>query len=773
MAAGDTTAATGDDDLALGGLAEPPGGTPAGPGPEVAPDVWGDLATTRDGPVPPEPAAVEARARDLLDQLTEHEKLHLLSGDGPLVRGLVEMRRRYNARPYVAGAVPRLGIPGIRFSDGPRGVVMGSATAFPVPMARAATFDPELEARVGEAMGAECRALGGNLLAAVCVNVLRHPAWGRAQESYGEDPHLVGEMGAALVAGIQRHVMACVKHLACNSIEDGRFSLDVAVDEDDLRDIYLPAFRRCVEAGAAAVMAAYNAVNGERCGHHAHLLLDVLKGEWGFDGFVMSDFVLGVRDARAVAAGLDLEMPFAWRFRALRRRVRQGAVPAERVDDAALRLLRQQVRFAARAAATAAAGERAPAPEVVAGPEHRALAREVAERSMVLLRNVPVPALPAPPAGPVDGTAPPEAPEAPDAEPDAPAGAPAGVAAPVVPGPAAGAGAREPMLPLDPARVRSVAVLGRLAALPVTGDRGSSHVHAPEVVSLLDGLRAAGDRLLVEVAHHPGDDLDAARLAAEAADVVVVVAGYTHRDEGENIPGGPGGDRRSLTLRPHDESLIRTAAAANPRTAVVLVGGSAIVTESWREQVAAILVAWYPGMEGGHALARILFGEVAPGGRLPSTWPRGAEQLPPLEPGASRVRYGPLHGYRLMEATGRSPAFPFGFGLTYTTFEHGRPVARRTADGGVRLTVPVTNTGTRAADEVVQVYLDEPLGSDPRPLRTLRAFRRVPVPPGATVEVTFELGPDVLARTAAAHGGVVRLHVGRDADPAGHRTVEA
>src|SRR5690606_9027631 len=179
------------------------------------------------------------------------------------------------------------------------------------------------------------------------------------------------------------------------------------------------------------------------------------------------------------------------------------------------------------------------------------------------------------------------------------------------------------------------------------------------------------------------------------------------------------------------------------------------------------------GMEGGHALARILFGEVAPGGRLPSTWPRGAEQLPPLEPGASRVRYGPLHGYRLMEATGRSPAFPFGFGLTYTTFEHGRPVARRTADGGVRLTVPVTNTGTRAADEVVQVYLDEPLGSDPRPLRTLRAFRRVPVPPGATVEVTFELGPDVLARTAAAHGGVVRLHVGRDADPAGHRTVAA
>ncbi len=740
MAPGETTAPTDDGDDLAARLADPVlvAARDDAPVPTEPPDVWGVLAPSdgRSGRTDPlDDRAVEARTRDLVDQMTLHEKLHLLSGDGPLVRGLAEMARRYGESAYVAGALPRLGLPGIRFSDGPRGVVMGQATAFPVPMARGATFDPELEERVGDVIGVECRALGANLFGGVCVNLLRHPAWGRAQETFGEDPHLLGEMGAALVRGTQRHVMACVKHFACNSMEDTRLRVDVSIDDDDLRDVYLPHFRRCVDAGAAAVMTAYNKVNGERCGHHHHLLTEVLKGEWGFDGFVMSDFVFGVRSGTAVAAGQDLEMPFRWRFRSLGRHVRQGTVTAERVDDAVRRLVRQQVRCADRTAEPDRPGRYSPA--VVASAEHRALAREVAERAMVLLRNETVL---------VAGTA--------------------------ATGASTASDERAPVLPLDPDRVRSVAVLGGLAAVPVTGDRGSSHVHAPGVVTLLDGLRAAGERFVINVAHHPGDDLDAARLAAGAADVAVVVVGYTHRDEGENVPGR-GGDRRSLTLHPEDEALIRTAAAANPRTVVVLVGGSAIVTESWRDQVGALIMAWYPGMEGGTALARILFGEVAPGGRLPSTWPRGAEQLPPFDPDARRVRYGPLHGYRLMEATGRSPAFPFGFGLTYTTFEHGRMVAKRAADATVRLTIPVVNTGVRRGDEVVQVYLDEALGSEPRPLRTLRAFRRVTVAPGALVNVTVDLGAEVLARTPRTRDGKVRLHVGRDADPAGHRTVEA
>jgi beta-glucosidase len=701
----------------------------------AVPEVWGMLAAgPGDGdPTTSEPTDddIEARARALVDEMTLHEKLHLLSGDGELVRGLAEMARRYNARPYVAGEVPRLGIPGIRFTDGPRGVVMGHATAFPVAMARAATFDPDLEERVGDAIGVECRALGANLFAGVCVNVLRHPAWGRAQETFGEDPHLLGEMGAALVRGTQRHVMACVKHLACNSMEDARMRVDVSIDEADLREIYLPAFRRCVDEGVAAVMTAYNKVNGQRCGHHEHLVSRILKGEWGFDGFVMSDFVFGVRSGMAVAAGLDLEMPFRWRFRSLERLVRRGRLSTERTDDAALRLVRQQVRFAAR---TGTGATDRHSPTRVAGDEHRALARLVAERSAVLLRNEPVvaPGIPAASTLTADD-------------------------------------ARAPLLPLDPDQVQSLAVLGHLAAEPVTGDRGSSHVHARGVVTLLDGLREAGERFVVKVEHQPGRDLRAAQLAASRADVAVVVVGST--GEGEKLPGR-GGDRRELTLAAIDERLVRTVAAANPRTIVVLLGGGPIVCESWIGQVPAVLMAWYPGIEGGTAVVRLLVGEVSPGGRLPCTWPRSAEQLPPFDPDARAVRYGPLHGYRLMEATDRSPAFAFGFGLTYTTFDRGRITAVRRVDGDVRVTVPVVNTGLRTGDEVVQLYVDEALGSEPRPLRTLRAARRVTVTPGQLRDVTVDLSPDLLARTPRTADGKVRIHVGSSADPATHHTVE-
>ena len=743
MAPGDTTAPAGSDDDLAARLADPvlAGALADAPPPGDPPDVWGRLVDRPAAGAGPalDAEAADARARDLLDRLSGHERLQLLSGDGTVMRGVLAMARDDEPAPYVAGAVPRLGLPGVRAVAGPRGVAVGRATDFPVPIARAASFDPALEERVGDAIGTECRALGANLVTGVCADQLRHPAWGRAQETFGEDAHLVGEMAAALVRGIQRHVMACVGQLAGSSTEDGRYTLDVSVDEDDLRDLVLPPFRRCAEAGAAAVMTAAHRVNGVYCGHHHHLVTEVLKDEWGFDGFVMGDLVLGVRSGRAVAAGLDLEMPFHWRFRSLGRLVRQGKVAEARVDDAAARLLRQQVRFADRAARAERAEPGRYAPARVAGDTHRALAREVAERSMVLLRNEPV-----------------------------------GVAA--TGSAAATTPAAEPVLPLDPGRVSSLAVLGDLATRPVTGDHGPGGVRAPAVVTLLDGLRAAGERWVINVSHHPGDDLDAARLAAAGADVAVVIAGLTPRDEGATTPlpwrrRRTGGDRRVLTLRPHDESLIRTAAAANLRTVVVLVGGSAIVTESWREQVGAVLMAWYPGMEGGHALARVLFGEAVPGGRLPCTWPRGAEQLPPIPGSARTLRLDPLHGYRLVQATGRPPAFPFGFGLSYTTFEHGRLVAKRSWDGTVRLTVPVVNTGTRPGDEVVQVYLDEALGSDPRPLRTLRAFRRVTVPPGAMENVTFELAPGVLAR-APRHGGKVRLHVGRNADPAGHRTVE-
>ena len=235
------------------------------------------------------PDEIEARARGLLAELTLAEKLGLMDGDLPFWRGLALMSAPggYGSRVWVAGAVPRLGIPGIRFSDGPRGIVMAGATTFPVSMARGATFDVELEERVGDVIGRELRALGGNFFGGVCINLLRHPAWGRAQETYSEDSFHLGMMGSALARGVQRHVMACVKHYALNSMENARQTVDVSADARTMHEVYLAHFKRVVDAGVAAVMSAYNSVNGEWAGQNRALLTGILKQEWGFAGFVI------------------------------------------------------------------------------------------------------------------------------------------------------------------------------------------------------------------------------------------------------------------------------------------------------------------------------------------------------------------------------------------------------------------------------------------------------------------------------------------------------
>ncbi|NCY16373.1 MAG: glycoside hydrolase family 3 protein, partial [Actinobacteria bacterium] len=240
--------------------------------------------------------------------MTEQERLWCLDGDAPVWAGLAHLGADgYHMAPFPAAEVERIGLPGLRFADGPRGAVVGNATAFPVSMARGATWDPELEERIGEVIGTELRAIGANLTGAVCVNLLRHPAWGRAQETYGEDPHHVGELGAALTRGLQRHVLASVKHFACNSMENARFSVDIEVDDVALHEIFLPQFRRIIEEGAASVMSAYNSVNGEWAGQNRELLTGVLREEWGFEGFVISDWIFGMRDAaRSIIGGLDI-----------------------------------------------------------------------------------------------------------------------------------------------------------------------------------------------------------------------------------------------------------------------------------------------------------------------------------------------------------------------------------------------------------------------------------------------------------------------------------
>ena len=691
-----------------------------------ASDAFGAL----DTPIALSPEAIDRRARDLLAELTFDEKLGLMDGDLPFWKGFARMSapQGYSREFWVAGAVPRLGLPGIRFVDGPRGVIMDGATTFPVSMARGATFDPELETRVGDVIGREIRALGGNYFGGVCINLLRHPAWGRAQESYGEDSLHLGVMGAALATGVQNHVMACVKHFALNSMENMRQDVDVTADARTLHEVYLAHFKRVVDAGVASVMTSYNSVNGEWAGQNRALITDILKDMWGFAGFTVTDFITGMRDAKkAGLAGQDIEMPFATIYaQHLKGLVESGQVPTSRIDDAALRKLRQQVRFGQ--GRDAAEYQRS----VVGSAAHRAIAREAAEKSIVLLKN--------------EGG----------------------------------------LLPLSGGG--RLAVIGRLAAEPNTGDGGSSMTHPDHVVTPLEGLRAAlGDA----VTHDDGSDLARAAEAAGAADTALVIVGYTHADEGEYIPPNqlqphaalfpppgpgdealadklingmgdsgfsPGGDRSSLQLRPEDEALIAAVVAANPRTVVAIMAGSAVIMEAWRHTVPAILMLWYPGQEGGHALADILTGTVNPSGRLPCTFPAAAEHLPFFDRDATAITYDLWHGYRKLLRDNHEPAFPFGFGLSYTRFAHADlTLAADTLAGDETLeaTVAVTNTGKRAGDDVVQLYVAVHGSEVERAPRELKAFARVHLAPGETRQVRLAVPAAELAWFDEGRGWVI------------------
>jgi beta-glucosidase len=659
-------------------------------------------------------------ARELYDELDDGERLWLLDGDTEFWDGLARFRSEgYNTVPIVEGAVERIGLPGIRFVDGPRGCVAGTATAFPVPMARGATWDLCLEEEVGDVIGREIRAEGGNFFGGVCVNLPRHPAWGRAQETYGDDSYHLGEFGAALARGAQRWVMACVKHYALNSMENARFTVDVTVDEATLHDVYLPHFKRVVDEDVAAVMAAYNSVNGDWCGQNPSLLTTVLRDLWGWGGITVSDFIWGLRDgAEALNAGMDLEEPFRQqRAQHLRSQLESGQTSWAMVERAGLRIIATQLcSYAGRA-------EVDPPAEIVANDEARALSRAVAARSMVLLKNDPV-------------------------------------------------GGR-PLLPLDRTALRSIAVIGRLAAVPNLGDHGSSDVRPPSCVTPFDGIRAAFPD--AEVALVDDDDVAAATAAASAADVALVVVGYGARDEGEYIgpaavsapdllqlfpplpdamrntlagalragaPGDLGGDRTSLTLRAVDEDIIRAVAAANPSSIVAIVASGAVLTERWRSGVSAVLMMWYPGMEGGHALADVVTGAHNPSGRLPFAVPASEAHLPPFERDATAVRYDRYHGQRLLDRLGVPAAFPHGFGLSYTTFGLQRAVVDRLGEESATLTVEVANTGTRDGGHVVQVYGRTRTGPYAGE-RMLVGFAPVFVPAASTVSVavTVSLWP--------------------------------
>jgi len=664
------------------------------------------------------PDKVNKKAAALLKKMSLKEKVWLLNGNWDPVLNMIRYKNGYNPTPIATNGLKRLGIAPIKFTDGPRGVVMGHSTCFPVSMARGASFDRELERKVGDVIGKEARAQGANLFAGVCINLLRHPAWGRAQETYSEDPFHLGEMGKALTESVQEHnVMACLKHYALNSIENSRFFVNVKADGRTLREVYLPHFKKSVDAGAASVMGAYNLYEGDQACESSLLLTEILRDEWGFEGFTISDFIFGVRDGKkAIEAGLDVEMPMPIQYKQnLLKAVQAGQVAESAIDRAVLRVVKTLMVF------MYSSDKMTYKKDLVAHPDHTRLAREVAEKSMVLIKN------------------------------------------------------QGNVLPFKKEMCK-VLVLGRLAAQENTGDHGSSRIFAPYVITPLEGLKKYfGEG--VEVLHRDETQLDEAKRLAAEVDCVIIIAGNDFNDEGEFVsPGGAsdfmvpvfagyknmgqpiktallkfsqramakqvmndngsplGGDRKSLSLKPEQVRLIQEVGGINPNTVVSLVCGSMIMIDTWAEQVPAVLYSWYAGMEGGIALPRILFGDVNPSGKLPFTIPTDVNHLPYFSSSDKEITYDLYHGYTLLDKNRQIPAYPFGFGLSYTTFQYSDVSVDQNGEI-LGVSVQVTNTGERDGEEVVQVYVGMEYSRVERQRKLLKGFEKVFIRAGETVTV--------------------------------------
>ena len=618
------------------------------------------------------------KAKGIVSKLTLEEKVYLMSGrvsekeviDSVLISS---PDVHYNHFPYPAGGNDRLNIPEIKFCDGPRGVVCGKSTCFPIPMARGATFDPELEEKIGEVIAKEIRAYGGNLFGGVCVNLPYNPGWGRSQEVFGCDSFLLGKMGSALVKGIQKHnVIACVKHYAFNSMENARFTVNVKADPRTEQEVFLPHFKECIDAGAAAVMSAYNKYQGIYCGENGYLLDQVLKKKWDFDGFVMSDFIWGARDTVASAInGLDIEMCHTKVYgEKLVKAVRDGLVSESEIDEAAVRIVRTLFAFA-----YAEEPQEYPR-EIIACQEHISLAKQAAEKAMTLLKNA------------------------------------------------------NAILPFSKVKTKRIAVMGRLANKTNIGDHGSSRVFPPYTVTPLVGIA----NLLgsCEVYYYHGEDPDRAEKIARNVDVVVLVVGNDHDDEGEYTQiydKKIGGDRENLGLHKNEIELIQRVGPINPNTVVVLIGGSMILLDEWIDKVPAILMAYYPGMEGGTVIAETLFGEVNPSGKLPFPIVKDANDLPKVDWYADEITYEYYHGYTKLDKESIKPLFPFGFGLSYTSFAVSDS-SFGVDKNNITASCKVKNTGKMKGDEVVQFYVGFQNSAVDRPVKLLRGFQRVTLEPG-------------------------------------------
>lgn len=629
---------------------------------------------------------IDKMARDAVGKMKLEEKVAMMT---PVLKSMLKFAlemagngMKYNHDSYQAGGNERLNIPTMRFFDGPRGLVSGEATCFPVSIARAASFDRELEYRIGDVIGKEVRAAQGNYFGGVCINLLRHPAGGRAQEGYGEDSYLTGQMGVSLMKGVQsNNVMACIKHYAVNNQENTRFDVNVEADERVLREVYLPHFMECVDNDAASVMGSYNKFRGDQVCASSYLLTKVLKEDWSFRGFVISDFIFAVKDTELSArAGLDIEMPTTIFYgNKLLKAVKDGRVPENHIDESAFRIARTVLKY-----------EMAPDPlpdypeSLIGSGEHIALALEAAERSIVLMQN------------------------------------------------------NNKVLPFDRKETKRVLVAGKLAVSQNIGDHGSSRVRPAYIITPLDGLKKLyGSE--VEFFHDSGENTDSLKEKIRKADAVVYVVGYNHDDEGEYATKSKyttGGDRKSLRLHESESRMIRETAMLSKNSVVVLIGGSAIIVEEWKDKVNGIIHAFYPGMEGGTAIAKVLFGDVNPGGKLPFTVASDESHYPGFDINATEVTYDRYHGYIKLDHDGNKASFPFGFGLSYTEFSHDSLSVECGPDGVVASLI-VTNTGERKGDQVIQLYIGFDGSKVEREHKLLKGFERVSLNPGETRKVSI------------------------------------
>ncbi|MBR3439158.1 MAG: glycoside hydrolase family 3 C-terminal domain-containing protein [Clostridia bacterium] len=630
-------------------------------------------------------------AKELCGELKLREKLHMLSGQKFFLRNgfdLITKGQKYNCRPCLSGGVKRLGIPAVAFSDGPRGVVMGNSTCFPVSMARGASFDDGLEYEIGSAIADEVIAQGGNYFAGICINLLRNPRWGRAQETYGEDPFLLGKMGVALTKAVQeKGVIACPKHYAVNSIENIRFDVDVQADEKTLHEVYLPHFKACVDAGAMSIMGAYNLFRGEHCCESRYLLKDVLREQWGFSGFTISDFLMGVRNApRALKAGLDIEMPQIMHYATLPLDLKLGKITIEDIDNSVQSILRGLIKITPRIKPVSK--------EKVACKEHTELAKRAALEGTVLLKN-------------------------------------------------------NGILPLKD--IGKIAIIGRYANKINVGDHGSSSVFSPYTVTPYEGLCNLYGKDKVVLCEGTDFSAKESEIKKCDAVILCVGSDYRQEGENlanfsksdKVTEKALGDDRYSLHIPEEEVSLIHRACAAFDGVVVNIIGGSAYIIEEWKDEADAILHSFYSGMEGGNALAELLCGKVNPSGHLPFTMAKSEDDYPDfLFPSAKtrKITYDYLHGYTLLDSQGKKAAFPFGFGLSYTEFEYSDIKADDRGDE-VEISLTVKNTGSYDGKTLVQVYAG---AQGENAVKLLKGFRKVFVKAGETVRETVSVCKDDL-----------------------------